>query len=152
MIIAKKKEINRLKVKQVSDEKVLKQALKLRQEVFVKEQKVPAKLEFDGKDKEAAQFIAQSTGKIVGTCRLLTNGKVGKIERMAVIKECRGQGVGSALLTEVIKVAKKRSLSELIIHAQLQVKDFYLNHDFEVISDQVFTEAGSKHVKMGMKL
>ncbi|WP_408955317.1 GNAT family N-acetyltransferase [Natroniella sp. ANB-PHB2] len=152
LIIVKKKELSQLKVREINDDKVLKQALKLRQEVFIKEQKVPSDLEFDGKDKEAAQFVAQLAGKVVGTCRLFVKDKAGKLERMAVIKGSRRKGVGSALLNEVVKVAKKRNLSQLTIHAQLQVKDFYLNHGFEVISDQVFVEAGIKHVKMNMKL
>ncbi|MCK8816636.1 GNAT family N-acetyltransferase [Natroniella sulfidigena] len=148
----KKKELNQLKVTETTDEQSLKEALKLRQEVFVKEQKVPAKLEFDGKDKEAIHFVAFLADEVVGTCRLLMGNGSGKLERMAVKKEWRGYGIGSALLAEVIKTTKKTKLSQISIHAQLQAKDFYLNQGFKAVNEEIFVEAGIEHIKMNMKL
>lgn len=64
--------------------------------VFVEEQKVPAEIELDEFDPHCVHALAiDGRGRVLGTGRLLPDGHVG---RMAVLREARGRGVGSALL------------------------------------------------------
>ena len=62
-------------------------AIRLRVDVFIKEQGCPPGWEPDELDKDAQHFIAKVDGKIVATLRVLDEPKgVYKIERMAVAK------------------------------------------------------------------
>ncbi|AGB42489.1 putative acyltransferase [Halobacteroides halobius DSM 5150] len=142
-----------MKVKVINSEGDLDRALNLRKEVFVAEQGVPLDLEVDGNDQEAIHFIVENNGQLIGTCRLMkSNSQVAKLERMAIKSKYRKQGVGSKLITEVIDFAQSNNFKKLILHSQLQAKEFYLKHDFEIASNQVIKEAGIDHFKMKMEL
>jgi len=72
------------------------QAQRIRMEVFVQEQNVPAELEMDQMDALCIHAIAyNAAGEPVGTGRLLPDGHIG---RMAVRKVARGSGVGGLML------------------------------------------------------
>ena len=108
-----------MEFKIVTREKDLQRAFKLRREVFIGEQGVPAELELDEDDKRAIHFIVQTPEAVIGTCRLLlVNDNLAKVQRMAIKKEYRNKGVGSRLLSEVMDFAKKEGLEELLLHAQ----------------------------------
>src|SRR2546425_12141370 len=75
----------------------------IRFEVFVQEQKVPPWEEMDEFDETAEHFAAECDGRIVGTARLADKGGgVGKIGRVAVLKEYRNQGVGKWLMQAIL--------------------------------------------------
>jgi predicted GNAT family N-acyltransferase len=117
----------------------------VRARVFVAEQGVPEHLEWDGKDPEAVHLIAETAGGVaIGTARLLPGGRLG---RMAVLPDYRGQGVGSALLRDALVLARQRGLDALSLHAQLQVVAFYQRFGFETVGD-CFEEAGIPHQAM----
>ena len=71
------------------------EAFPIREEVFVKEQGVPAELELDEFDPLATHALAYQNGRCVGTARLvhLGNGHA-QIGRMAVLAQFRGKGWG----------------------------------------------------------
>lgn len=113
--------------------------------MFVTEQGVPEQLEWDGKDAQAVHLIAETaSGMAIGTARLLAGGRIG---RMAVLANYRGQGVGSALLKQVLRLARQQGLRTLSLHAQIQVVPFYRRFGFEVVGDS-FEEAGITHQAM----
>lgn len=117
----------------------------VREEVFIQEQNVPAELEWDGHDDEAIQIIACNADKqIIGTARMLPDGHIG---RMAVIKLWRRQGVGTALLTTLIEIARQVKLSRVFLHAQTSAVEFYLHHGFVIKGDE-FMDAGIPHYYM----
>jgi predicted GNAT family N-acyltransferase len=117
----------------------------IRSRVFTAEQGVPEHLEWDGKDAQAVHLIAETTsGVAIGTARLLPGGRLG---RMAVLRAYRGQGVGSALLREALRVARQHGLDSLTLHAQVQVMPFYQRFGFEVVGN-CFKEAGIPHQAM----
>ncbi|MEQ1838869.1 MAG: GNAT family N-acetyltransferase [Verrucomicrobiales bacterium] len=119
--------------------------LTVRREVFVVEQQVPEEIEVDEHDPVSLHFLAvDSTGLPIGTARLLSNGRVG---RMAVREDWRRSGVGRALLTEVIATARRRGDSRLFLHAQVHSIPFYESLGFVVCGDE-FEEAGIPHREM----
>ncbi len=68
----------------------------IRTEVFINEQQVPEAMEWDEFDAISTHVLARNfDGLPVGTARLLPDGHIG---RMAVLKEWRGNGYGSAML------------------------------------------------------
>ena len=125
-----------------ASEKVLRA---IRTTVFVEEQKVPVDLEWDGLDEHAYHVIAfAADGTPIGTGRLLQDAHIG---RMAVLKEWRGRGVGSALLDMLLVVANKMGYGEVKLNAQTRVINFYLRKGFAAEGEE-FMEAGIPHIAM----
>lgn len=121
----------------------------IRDEVFVKEQKVPQSLEWDGMDDTAHHFLAiASTGARIGCARLLPTGQIG---RMAVLKSSRGKGVGRLLLDACIEKAKSLGISRATLHAQMHAAEFYRKAGFLPVGAE-FLEAGIPHQEMELVL
>lgn len=121
----------------------------VRCEVFVKEQKIPRSLEFDGLDATALHWLAQSTSnEPVGTVRLLPSGQVG---RLAVLSAFRGLGVGARLVRHAVAAAEAHGWPEVWLNAQYSRRGFYSALGFIVISD-IFEEAGIPHQRMLRRL
>ena len=122
---------------------------RVRDTVFVHEQKVPAELEHDGKDAECLHVLAfLQGGEPVGTGRLLPDGHIG---RMAVLAPWRGQGVGAAMLALLIEEARERGHVAVALNAQVSALGFYQVFGFEEVGDR-FMEAGLAHQAMALKL
>jgi predicted GNAT family N-acyltransferase len=117
----------------------------IRVAVFVEEQGVPLALEWDEHDAVSEHAIARDReGRAVGTGRLLPDGHIG---RMAVLRDARGQGVGSALLQALVHRAEVRGLGCAMLNAQTHAVPFYSRHGFEAMGEP-FLEAGIPHVRM----
>lgn len=130
----------------------LEPAFAVRRAVFVDEQGVPEDREMDGRDDEAVHLLARVDGDPVGTARLRTvDDATGKVERVAVLPEHRGEGWGRRLMSAVEDLARDRGLAELRLHAQTDVEGFYRELGYETTSD-VFEEAGIPHVEMEKSL
>lgn len=130
-------------------EKPLIQAI--RYQVFQVEQGVDSALEFDGQDEAAIHLLAHLNGEPVGTARIrLLSDQLAKIERVAVLSTCRGQGIGKRLMEEAIVFLNTKDISEIKINAQLYVKDFYQKLGFEQ-RGEVFEEAGIPHIEMRLR-
>lgn len=121
----------------------------VRRMVFIEEQNVPVELELDESDKLCHHvLIIDADKKPVATGRIDPGGRIG---RMAVLKEYRGQGIGSALLAALIKYARQEGYTNIYLHAQLIAIPFYQTHGF-IISGEIFMDAGIKHRNMIYKL
>ena len=121
----------------------------LRRWIFVIEQQVPEELEWDDADRVSVHALAlDGEGRPIGTGRLLPDGHIG---RMAVVREWRGRGVGSAILEWLMASARQQGLHALQLHAQTHALDFYGKHGF-IAQGDVFNEAGIPHRKMTLSL
>ena len=143
----KNKTRSAVKIKRVSSQAELVQALTIRIRVFVQEQRVPAEIELDSDDQRAIHFLAIKSGKAVGTARVVMNHGDAKIGRMAVLKSYRRKGVGAALLRRTILAAKRIHARRIYLHAQVAVIGFYSRLGFRSVG-RVFDEAGIAHRKM----
>jgi len=126
-------------------------AIALREEVFVREQGVPAEEEVDGRDGEALHLLATGGGRIVGTLRLLFDGETVKVGRVAVDKAWRRRGVAAAMLDEALAEGVRRGATRARLASQVEVVALYERAGFAVESG-VFEEAGIPHVWMGRRL
>jgi predicted GNAT family N-acyltransferase len=134
-------------VRKVVSQEGLKRARSIRLRVFVKEQNVPREIELDTDDQRATHFLAFIAGRAVGTARVVINGKQAKVGRMAVLKSFRKKGVGRELLEQSLKLAWKKGVKSLILHAQVPVVGFYEKRGFRCLG-RTFMEAGIPHRKM----
>lgn len=121
----------------------------VRKAVFVEEQGVPIDLELDAADPQCIHLLASRGDRHpVGTARMQRDGHIG---RMAVLKEWRGKGIGSALLRRLVDIAMDAGLAEVWLNAQLQAQGFYEARGFEA-EGEPFLEAGIAHRRMRMPL
>ena len=80
--------------------------------------------------------------------RLLPDGHIG---RLAVVREWRGRGVGSALLDHFVALARERGHAIARLNAQTHAIPFYEAHGFAT-SGEVFDDAGIPHREMSKRL
>ncbi len=122
---------------------------RIREAVFVREQSVPLELEWDGKDPECVQVLAHGPDReAIGTARMDPSGHIG---RMAVLAGRRKSGVGSALLTTLLTIAREQGLPSVYLNAQVEALEFYSRHGFRA-DGEVFFEAGIPHRRMTLSL
>jgi len=122
----------------------------IREAVFVHEQHVPAALERDALDPMCAHVVARTLGgEAIGTGRLVppTDSEPARIGRMAVLAPWRRHGVGAAMLSALLRLARERGWYEVSLHAQAGAIDFYLQHGFMPRGPR-FLEADIEHQTM----
>lgn len=137
------------------------EASQIRHEVFIKEQGVPLELELDGLDDSAWHVIIMDDSNPIATARLLLEGRhdqvdsfdqlIGRIGRMAVRTDRRGQGLGHQLLEALIQKGRELGLMEFYLHAQVSAQGFYEKHGF-VAEGELFEEASIVHQAMRLKI
>ncbi len=120
------------------------QIRKIRNEVFIAEQRVPANLEYDGQDEQAKHVLARDGDVPVGTGRILANGRVG---RVAVKKEYRGMGIGALIMEKLTEIGAGMNFEQIWLNAQCDAMNFYTKLGFEKLGP-IFREAGIDHIKM----
>ena len=117
----------------------------IRHEVFVVGQNVPEEAEVDGADPDCFHFLAlDSLGKPIGTARVMNDGHIG---RVAVLKPCRGKGVGRALMLASIQGVSDLGLPHALLSSQISAVEFYQKLGFECFGDE-FQECGISHIAM----
>jgi len=121
----------------------------LRRQVFIVEQQVPESLEWEKADASCIHALAvDAQGKAVATGRLLSGGHIG---RMAVLKQWRRCGLGSAILEFLVGRARQQGLKEVHLNAQMHALGFYARHGF-LEHGAEFMDAGIPHRKMTLRL
>ncbi|MEX2512360.1 MAG: GNAT family N-acetyltransferase [Cyclobacteriaceae bacterium] len=137
-------------VTKITDKAILEQAFKIREEVFVKGQKVDPSEEYDEYEDQSTHFLAFSGQQAAGTARWRFTDKGVKLERFAVLEPFRGSGVGQSLVKAVlsdIKSSPQTEGKEIYLHAQLTAVGLYEKFGFKKIGD-IFIECGIKHYLM----
>lgn len=140
-----------MQVNKITDQQALDEAFAIRQKVFVEEQNVPREEEYDEYEKSSVHFLAlNEEGQACGTARWRFTEKGIKLERFAVLKECRGAGVGSALVAAVLADIDKQPEAAgktLYLHGQLTAVPLYEKFGFEKKGEQ-FEECDILHYLM----
>jgi predicted GNAT family N-acyltransferase len=126
-------------------------ALRLRERVFAVEQGVRPEADRDGRDHEATHLVAVEDGQVVGTCRLVFQGEVARLGRMAVERDLRGRGLGAALLREAEGEALATGARRISLHAQLPARSLYERGGY-VQQGPEFVEEGIDHVTMEKRI
>ena len=121
----------------------------VRTEVFVQEQGIDAKDEWDAADAGAVHaVITNRFGHALATARLLEKSQgIAQIGRMAVLRVMRGSGLGRQLLLALVAIAQARGDKEVRLHAQCSAQAFYAGEGFEPVG-LPFDEVGIAHIEM----
>jgi len=121
----------------------------IREAVFIREQGVPAELEWDGLDEGCRHALALShKGDAIGCGRMLANGHIGRI---SVLPEWRKNKVGTALMEALLDYARSHDYKQVDVDAQVYAIPFYHSFGFKEQGKQ-FMDAGLPHIKMFLKL
>jgi predicted GNAT family N-acyltransferase len=138
--------------KVIENEEELEGAYEVRRQVFVVEQQIAEELVFEkSEDGDEINIAVKNEGMVIGTARVVfPDDNTAKIERMAVLKSFRNKGIGKGIISFLNEELRRRKITQIILHAQYQVIDFYKSCGFHK-SGLPFEEAGIRHVKMEMR-
>ncbi|MBY6277191.1 GNAT family N-acetyltransferase [Symbiobacterium thermophilum] len=128
----------------------LEAAFAIRRKVFIEEQNVPPEEELDGLDRTAAHVLAlDPAGRPVATGRIIPYGEgTGKLQRIAVLPEFRGQGYGRAVVGALEEMGRAMGFRRFVLGAQTHAEPFYRRLGYRTTSPEVFLDAGIPHVHM----
>lgn len=140
------------KVKRVESELEKEQAFDIRRKVFVDEQQVPLHLEMDEYDDDAVHFVGYNLEQPIaaGRIREIEQG-IGKIERVSVLSEFRGQHVGVLMMEAMEQYARSAGMAVLKLNSQSYAIPFYKKLNYTVTSPE-FLDAGIPHRSMEKNL
>ncbi|MYL70305.1 GNAT family N-acetyltransferase [Halobacillus litoralis] len=139
-------DIIKVKNKQQKDD-----AFYVRRVVFVEEQQVPLEIEIDEFDDSAIHFVGYEGKQPVAASRLRFVHGFGKLERICVLKDYRGQSLGKQIIDSMEEVIRDYAYDKAKLNAQTQAESFYESLGYVTISD-TFMDAGIPHVTMVKKL
>ena len=116
----------------------------VRSAVFHLEQGVPLELDFDGADAGCLHALGLMDDEVAATGRVGPDGHIG---RVAVLKACRGRGMGSRLVESLAASAAEAGIDRVYLHSQLSAVEFYSKLGFREVGEP-FVEAGIDHIRM----
>ena len=133
----------------IETEEALKEAFKIRKNVFIDEQGTPEDEEYDEFDSldSAEHILVLDEDQAVGTARWRIVDGVGKFERICILKSHRKLGIGNLIVHKLEELAIKKNITKVKLHGQVQAEGFYHKLGYETKSD-VFMEDGIPHILM----
>ena len=124
----------------------------LRRTIFIEEQGVDETLEMDGLDDSATLIVLYLNNQSIGCARYRVLDTAVKVERVGVLKEYRGHGLGQEIMAFVeAQILEYTDKPWITLNAQLTAKQFYLRLGYVPIGEQ-FSEANILHQKMMKEL
>lgn len=128
-----------------SNKKLLHFSNNIRTKVFVEEQNVDPEIEYEFEE-EGNYYLLFYNEIPIATCRWRKTGKGIKLERFALLMEYRNIGLGSVLLSEVLKDVLPLK-QKIYLHSQVNAINYYRRAGFAEIGEPFF-EADIEHVLM----
>lgn len=134
---------------------------KLRQDVFVVEQDCPYE-DLDGRDVEpttvhvvmlgeaAPDSVSDGGTRVLGTARVLDDGDVWRIGRVALVKGARGKGLSDEIMRAALRhIDAAGDHRDVVLDAQSPLTRWYGKHGFGTDGAD-FLEDGIAHTPMRM--
>lgn len=127
------------------------QALNVRKTVFVDEQKVSLEEEIDDLEDVSIHMIGVHKDEVIAASRIRFVDDYGKLERIAIKKDFRGNNFGLQMVRAMEEVIIKNNYHLAKLNAQTYATTFYEKLGYLVVSEE-FIDAGIPHVTMTKKL
>lgn len=122
--------------------------MKLRYDVFCREQGYPASLEQDSDEMRSLHLEALDDGKLIGCGRLTQQDEsTYHIGRIALYPEYRGGGNGTGIVRELLSKARKLGARQVTLSAQTHALGFYKKLGF-VPDSAEFMDENIPHINM----
>ncbi|WP_127848342.1 GNAT family N-acetyltransferase [Lacticaseibacillus hulanensis] len=142
-----------IKTTTVLDSQIHAHSVAIRTAVFVKEQNVPTELEVDEDEGKCVYFVGyNNAGTPMATLRLNPESYGYHVQRVAVMKQARGTGLGREIMQKAIEYAKEHGAEKLVLGAQTHATGFYEGLGFTYTNKPEFMDAGIPHREMQLKL
>jgi len=136
--------------KKATTEDDLQKVFYIRKTVFVEEQGVALKDEFDQYDtlnEQCEHILVFHQNEPVGTGRLRSVDGFAKLERICLLAPYRKFGLGKVIIQSLEEIAKEKGLAKAKLHGQTHAEGFYQKLGYQTASS-VFMEDGIPHVLM----
>ncbi|WP_198008707.1 GNAT family N-acetyltransferase [Ahrensia sp. R2A130] len=116
------------------------------------EQHVPLDMEIDHHDStDAHHYLGWQNSEPVAAARIVIFPSYAKLQRIALINEHRGKGLGGVMLRQLIEFARTLAPDlPIALDAQIQARGLYEKQGFEAQGD-VFDDAGIDHIHMRLR-
>jgi len=112
-------------------------AIRIRHEVFVIGQNIPASENEDGNDPDCFHVLAKFNGKNVATGRLFfVDETTGTLSRIAVLESNRGLGIGKAMVKALEVIAVEQGLQYLSLTPHDYLYDFYVDLGYQLVAEK----------------
>ena len=121
-------------------------AFEIRRKVFVMEQEVEEREEYDEFEPTSIHYLVLINEIPVGTARWRITENGIKLERFAVLKEFRNAGAGRTVLLKILEEVKPLG-KKIYLNAQVTAMKFYEREGF-VPEGEMFMECNIKHYRM----
>ena len=107
----------------------------------------------DDKEQDSCHLIAvDNKEEVIGTGRLhFNNEEEGQIRYMAVSESIQRKGLGSAIVSELELIAKKKGAREMVLNARKNAINFYLSLSYKEI-EPYESDTGIPHTTMRKEL
>ena len=99
------------------DRDLYKDAVAIREQVFVNEQGIPIEKEMKGED-GPCYYVGYVDGHPVATARVVKKANEWLIQRVAVVSEERNKHYGTEMMAQIEQDALAQRAERLILHAQ----------------------------------
>lgn len=137
-----------LSIKKALSDEEISQCMDIRFKVFVEGQNVPIQEELDGKDAESSHYLLLIDGNPTGVARVRAMDQYFKIERVAILDEFQGKGLGRDIMRFILSDLKSLStFNKVKLSSQTHAIPFYEKLGFSVCSDE-YMDAGIRHKDM----
>ena len=124
-------------IKFTQNDREMLSCLSLRRAVFIEEQNVPENEEVDGDDPNCDHILLTISDDPVGAARLKYYDNFVKVQRVCVLKNYRGQGIGSDIINFIIKHIEKNDIRNSVrLGSQIHALEFYKGLGFVEFSEE----------------
>ena len=135
-------------IKFTQNDREMLSCLSLRRTVFIEEQNVPENEEVDGDDPNCDHILLTISDDPVGAARLKYYDNFVKVQRVCVLKNYRGQGIGSNIINFIIKHIEKNDIRNSVrLGSQIHALEFYKGLGFVEFGEE-YLDAGILHKDM----
>jgi len=131
-------------VREVESLAEMEEVFRIRDEVFVHEQRLTRDARHDPDDRTSIHYLAWRDGRPLGTGRLTLHGREAQVAWVAVRPEARGSGLGNAVMEAIIDRADLERAAYIVLNAQDHAITFYERLGFEIVGPE-FTMGGIGH-------
>lgn len=134
-----------IKHTQHTNNPVFRDAISVREKVFIQEQQIAPHIELDELDNLCRHYVLYLDQQPVATSRIYPiSDTTWKIQRVAVLKDFRNKHLGAKLMAQIEQDALAQNILSLTLGAQINAVPFYEKLGYETTSPE-FLEANIPH-------